>query len=323
MVLTLPPNLLPPGSPWTALGGPSRAPTAGATDGAADPSLEPLLRAYAGRVGDGNTLRDPQTGALDPRRVLAHVQRAANLPETGTLDAATMLALILLAQREAPSPAVAPSAFSPASAPSGSVPAHRFTNPGDTRPPRVRAAQAQATPGAPTTRSPTEGVRAPTTPQAAAPGSALAVPNLAQSNGVSCGQTSAAAAINFITGKSLDDRAFDARYGFSLLGGLNAETKGAGVTWSDAGNLGPQNADAMRAKIQGALAQGLPVVIGLNGPEFSPSGRGHIVTITGLSPDGTVTFMDPNGGRTRTTRWENMVGAPSHPDGNFVFVPSR
>jgi hypothetical protein len=33
--------------------------------------------------------------------------------------------------------------------------------------------------------------------------------------------------------------------------------------------------------------------------------------------------MDPNGGRTRTTRWENMVGAPSHPDGNFVFVPSR
>jgi hypothetical protein len=79
----------------------------------------------------------------------------------------------------------------------------------------------------------------------------------------------------------------------------------------------------MRAKVQGALAQGLPVVIGLNGPEFSPSGSGHIVTITGLSPDGTVSFMDPNGGRTRTTRWENMVGAPSHPDGNFVFVPSR
>jgi hypothetical protein len=329
MVLSLPPHLLPSGSTWTAQGEPGRGPNTG---GATDPTLEPLLRAYAARTSDASGLRDPRTGALDPRRVLEHVQRAVNLPVSGQLDPETMLALILFAQREAPSPSVAPAAFGPA--PSRGIPAHRFTNTGDMRPPRLRAAQGNgspvATPSAPqsgagrATPAATPGATPtanPTSPTA--PGAALAVPNLAQSNGLSCGQTSAAAAINFITGKSLDDRAFNAQYGFSLLGGLNAETKGAGVSWSDAGNLGPQNADAMRAKVQGALAQGLPVVIGLNGPEFSPSGSGHIVTITGLSPDGTVSFMDPNGGRTRTTRWENMVGAPSHPDGNFVFVPSR
>jgi hypothetical protein len=307
------------GLPARVLGESSRTPTSdGAADLTAEPTLEPLIRAYAARVGDAGALCDPQTGALDPRRVLAHVQRAANLPETGTLDARTLLALLLLARREAPSPSAAP-AFSPAPAPSGSIPPHRFANTGAERAPRFRAAQ--ATPSGGTT---TAGV----------PGSGLAVPHVAPGNGLTSGQASAAAAISFVTGKPIEfvaedgrrlehDLAFDERYGLNLLGGLNAETRAAGVTWRDTGNLGPRNADAMRTKIQGALAQGLPVLIGLNGPEFAASGRGHIVTITGLSPDGTVTFMDPSGGCTRTTRWEKMVGAPSHPDGNFVFVPSR
>jgi hypothetical protein len=64
------------------------------------------------------------------------------------------------------------------------------------------------------------------------------------------------------------------------------------------------------------------VIVALNGPEFSPSGRGHIVTITKVLGE-TVDYADPASGGIRTTSRTAMNQAPQHPDGNFVFVASK
>jgi len=136
---------------------------------------------------------------------------------------------------------------------------------------------------------------------------------LAQSNGVSCGQTSVAMACNALTGKMLRDTDIHARYGFSLLAALNGES---GQAYVDGGNL-----DASKwSGIESRLVRG-PIVIGLNGPDFSPSGRGHIVLITGVD-GGKVTFADPNGGVWRTLLKSRFEQAPPHPDGKFIFWPA-
>lgn len=141
---------------------------------------------------------------------------------------------------------------------------------------------------------------------------------LAQNNSVSCGQTSVAMAINSIRGTNLQDYDINARYGFSLLGALNAESRGTGVSWRDAGDLSASKWPA----IEGALDRGLPVVVALNGSEFSPSGRGHIVLVVGIDGD-RVEFADPATGTIRRTSKRNMETAPRHPDGNFIFLPRR
>ena len=138
---------------------------------------------------------------------------------------------------------------------------------------------------------------------------------LAQHNGVSCGQTSVAMAVNSLTGKNLTDDDINAKYGFGLLNGLNAESAEAGYTWKDGGDLSASSWDLIDHKVN---QEKTPVIVALNGPEFSPSGRGHIVTIV-KTEGNTVTFADPATGTLRTTTKENMNNAPSHPDGNFVF----
>lgn len=142
---------------------------------------------------------------------------------------------------------------------------------------------------------------------------------LAQSNGVSCGQTSVAMCINSLTGQSMTDIDIDSKYGFGLLNALKSECVSSGYDWRDNGNL---NASSWATIDQKVNQEKLPVVVALNGPEFSPSGRGHIVTIVKTEGD-TVTFADPATGQLRTTTKQNMENAPSHPDGNFVFVADR
>jgi hypothetical protein len=145
----------------------------------------------------------------------------------------------------------------------------------------------------------------------------LNVQPLAQSNGVSCGQTSVAMSINALTGKSLRDTDIDAKYGFELLRALNEESNG--VAWKDGGEIKPGCWELIDHKVNNEKT---PVIVALNGPEFSPSGRGHIVTI--IKTDGDkVTFADPATGTTRTTTKQNMNSAPSHPDGNFIFYADR
>lgn len=142
---------------------------------------------------------------------------------------------------------------------------------------------------------------------------------LAQSNGVSCGQTSVAMCINSLTGQNLTDIDVDSKYGFGLLNALKSECVSSGYDWRDNGNLNSASWATIDQKVN---QEKLPVVVALNGPEFSPSGRGHIVTIVKTEGD-VVTFADPATGELRTTTKQNMETAPSHPDGNFVFVADR
>lgn len=137
-----------------------------------------------------------------------------------------------------------------------------------------------------------------------------------QSNTVSSGQTCVAMCLNALTGASLTDLDIDKYYGFSLLKALKTESRGAGYDWRDAGNICSESWELIDRKVN---LEGLPVIVALNGPEFSPSGRGQIVTIVKTS-DSTVTYADPADGKLKTTSKRNMEEAPSHADGNFVFV---
>ncbi|MEW6282395.1 MAG: C39 family peptidase [Candidatus Eremiobacterota bacterium] len=142
---------------------------------------------------------------------------------------------------------------------------------------------------------------------------------LAQNNSISCGQTSVAMAINSLTGQNLRDYDIDAKYGFQLMTALNSECNAYGVRWNDAGNLNASSWDLIDQKVN---VEKTPVIVALNGPEFSPSGRGHIVTIIKTEGD-TVTYADPADGTVKTTSKSAMNNAPSHPDGNFVFYATR
>ncbi|MFN8609858.1 MAG: C39 family peptidase [Vulcanimicrobiota bacterium] len=147
----------------------------------------------------------------------------------------------------------------------------------------------------------------------------LNVTPIAQHTSDSCGQTSVAMSINALTGKKLDDNDINAKYGYELLRALKDETAEAGYTWKDGGEINPNCWELLEHKVNNEKT---PVVVALNGPEFSVSGRGHIVTITKIDGD-KVTFADPATGTVRTTTKQNMNNAPSHPQGNFIFYADR
>lgn len=148
---------------------------------------------------------------------------------------------------------------------------------------------------------------------------ALNVTPLAQNTGDSCGQTSVAMSINALTGKNLNDNDINSKYGYELLRALKDETAEAGYTWKDGGEINSNCWELLEHKVNNEKT---PVVVALNGPEFSASGRGHIVTITKIDGD-KVTFADPATGTIRTTTKQNMNNAPSHPQGNFIFYADR
>lgn len=140
---------------------------------------------------------------------------------------------------------------------------------------------------------------------------------LAQSNGVSCGQTSVAMAVNALTGRELRDFDIDARYGFHLLDALNSECGAVGFEWRDFGDLKNSSWQLIDYKLN---QEKLPVIVALNGPEFSPSGLGNIVTLIQTEAD-RVTYVDPADGKLKTTSKRNVEKAAAHPDGNFIFAP--
>lgn len=142
---------------------------------------------------------------------------------------------------------------------------------------------------------------------------------LCQNNSISCGQTSVAMAVNCLTGKNLIDSDIDQKYGFQLLDALNGETRGAGFAWRDGGTIAPSSWNLIEQKVN---SEKMPVIVALNGPEFSASGRGHIVTITKVEGD-TVHYADPATGAVKTTTKDRMNNAASHPDGNFIFYATR
>ena len=146
-----------------------------------------------------------------------------------------------------------------------------------------------------------------------------AVVPLAQNKINSEGQTCVAMCLNALTGSEFTDKDIDQHYGFRLLEALQKESREAGYTWRDAGNLSSDSWKLIDKKVN---EENLPVIVALNGPEFSPSGQGQIVTIVHTTLD-TVTYADPADGQLKTTQKQNMVDAPSHPDGNFIFVADR
>lgn len=142
---------------------------------------------------------------------------------------------------------------------------------------------------------------------------------LRQSNSVSCGQTSVAMAVNSLTGKSLTDADIARKHGFSLLSALNSESKASGFRWRDGGNFKAKDWATLEKKLN---KERTPVIMGLNGPTFSPSGRGHIVTL--LSVDGDrVRYADPADGKIKTTTRQVIERSPGHPQGKFFFYAAR
>ena len=140
---------------------------------------------------------------------------------------------------------------------------------------------------------------------------------LIQSNAVSSGQTCVAEAINWMSDSNLTDLDIDKRYGFQLLEALKRESKPWGLDWKDAGNVGPSNWPAVEKTL---TERGYPVMVALNGPEFSPSGRGEIFLLVSAEGD-RVTYSDSRTGSLKTTTKQAIFNALSHPDGNFVFLP--
>lgn len=135
----------------------------------------------------------------------------------------------------------------------------------------------------------------------------------AQHKSKSCGQTCVAMVVTAFGGKVVDDYWVDGNYGFGLLNCLNNNT--GDLNWGDAGDFKP----AMWNDIYASLKNGHPVIIGLNGPEFSPSGYGHILLIVAMDGD-KVTLADPNGGYWRVETKKTIESCPPHTEGKFVFM---
>lgn len=138
-----------------------------------------------------------------------------------------------------------------------------------------------------------------------------------QSNSISCGQTAVAMTLTHLTGKAWDDRSVQSRYGFGLWQALSEETAHLGLVWKDR-----DFSKSLWPTLEQKLKLGRPVIMGLNGPDFSPSGRGHIVALVGIRGD-QVTFCDPASGKRRTLAKSAFEGAAPHPDGKFVFYASK
>lgn len=142
---------------------------------------------------------------------------------------------------------------------------------------------------------------------------------LRQGNSISCGQTSVAMAVNSLTGKNLTDADVNRKHGFGLLSALRSESRSAGYTWKDGGNFQAKHWATVEKKLN---REKTPVIMGLNGPTFSRSGRGHIVTLLSIDGD-QVRYADPADGKIKTVSKKTIENAPGHPHGKFFFYASK
>ncbi len=143
----------------------------------------------------------------------------------------------------------------------------------------------------------------------------VVVPQI-QHTPVSCGQCSVAMCLTAMGAGAWDDTRVNRLHGFGLIDALRTEDPCH--DWRDLGNLDKQK---WTAKVAPTLRAGYPVIVGLNGPEFSPSGRGHIVTLVSVDQE-VVKFADPATGGWKLTTVGRLLDAPPHPDGKFVLAPN-
>ena len=139
----------------------------------------------------------------------------------------------------------------------------------------------------------------------------LDVPAFIQQKGDTCGICSVAMVVSYFQKKTVSEATIEKNYGYHLLTALKNELPSE--HYVDFGNFSGSWAD-----IEKVLTAGKPVIIGLNG-EFSVSGRGHIVVITGFDGE-TIYYNDPADGQRRTTTKARIAACPAHPDGKFLFM---
>lgn len=132
-----------------------------------------------------------------------------------------------------------------------------------------------------------------------------------------CGQSAVAATLSFLTGKKWTATGVARRYGYHLFAALQRETRGLGLHWKDR-DFTPRLWAVMEAKVR----RGRPVLMGLNGPTFSPSGRGHIVALVGFHGD-LVHYWDPACGKIRCLPKSEFERASGHPQGKFVWFACK
>lgn len=143
---------------------------------------------------------------------------------------------------------------------------------------------------------------------------------LQQVNGRACGRTNVAMAVNYLKGTQLTEDSFPGD-GFAVADSLNNETGSLGITWTDAGNLDSSTADVFWPRIEEALSQNLPVIVGVGG-RFTAT-DGHIITIVGVNGS-KVKYADSASGviKDDTTKTE-ITNAQGFRQGNFIILPRK
>ena len=131
------------------------------------------------------------------------------------------------------------------------------------------------------------------------------------------GQASVAMALTHLTGQSWSCQQVADVYGGNLLGALEEQTKHLRLSWNDI-DFSP----SAWAVIEKQLGRGRPVLMGLNGPLFSPTADGHVVTLLGIQGE-LVHFADPASGKVRCQPKYEFERAPGHPIGKFVLYASK
>jgi LysM repeat protein/muramidase (phage lysozyme) len=168
------------------------------------------------------------------------------------------------------------------------------------------------------------------------------VPVFKQGNAVSevvndrgCGTTSVAMALSWATGKTVSsDQVYNAVGSADVSGARSYAINNYPVTITDRGNLrssggfaGPNTQAEAYKVLTDAIGKGHPVIFSASGPDFSPSGRGHIMLATGVSvKDGVnmFTFNDPGTGTTRTLPFSALWNATDYPQGgSFMWEVAR
>ncbi|MBT9581948.1 hypothetical protein IV102_01280 [bacterium] len=131
------------------------------------------------------------------------------------------------------------------------------------------------------------------------------------------GQASVAMALTHLTGQRWTGQQVSDAYGGNLLAALEEQTRHLRLNWNDVDFSSPS-----WAIMEKQLGRGRPVLMGLNGPVFSPTADGHVVTLLGIQGE-LVHFADPASGKVCCQPKREFERAPGHPIGKFVLYASK
>lgn len=135
----------------------------------------------------------------------------------------------------------------------------------------------------------------------------------AQSSTVNSGPASVASALNWLyQGRFFTCDGVERKHGFALLRALKSESSELGLDWYDAGNL---NALTW-PDVESSLKLNRPAIVAIGGQTHATD---RVLMLVGTSGQ-TVTYVDPASGALAEMDRAGLLNAPSHRDGNFVFL---